>query len=68
MKTNENKFTLAEIAEALVFENRLTPEERKSADEELTEARRINSEGITENHQLYAKGLQLRFLKEDNAK
>jgi hypothetical protein len=34
MKTNENKFTLAELADALVFENRLTLEERKSADED----------------------------------
>jgi polyhydroxyalkanoate synthesis regulator phasin len=66
MKKNENKFTLAEMADALVFKNRLTPEERKSADEELIEARRKNSEGITENQQLHAKGLQLRFLKEDN--
>jgi hypothetical protein len=68
MKTNENKFTLAELADALVFENRLTLEERKSADEELAEARRKDREGITENQQLYAKALQLRFLKEDNAK
>ena len=66
MKTNENKFTLAEIAEALVFENRLTPEERKSVDEELAEARRKNKERTTEDQQLYAKVLQLRFLKEDN--
>jgi hypothetical protein len=34
MKTNKKKFTLAELADALVFENRLTPEERKSADED----------------------------------
>ena len=66
MKTNENKFTLAEIAEALVFENRLTPEERKSADEELAEARRKNKERTSEVQQLYAQALQLRFLKEDN--
>ena len=44
MKTNENKFTLVEIADAVVFENRLTPEERKSADEELAEARRKDRE------------------------
>ncbi len=68
MKTNEKKFTIVEIADAVVFENRLTPEERKSADEELAEARRKDREGITENQQLYAKALQLRFLKEDNAK
>lgn len=66
MKTKENKFTLAELADSVVFENRLTPEERKSADEELAEALRKIKERTTEDQQLHAKVLQLRFLKEDS--
>ena len=66
MKTAKNKFTLAELADSVVFENRLTPEERKSADVELAEARRKNKERTTEDQQLLAKVMQLRFLKEDS--
>ncbi|MHA8065776.1 hypothetical protein V7S76_03740 [Aquirufa sp. ROCK2-A2] len=68
MKTNKNKFTLDELADSVVFESSLTPEERKSAEVELAEARRKNKEIITENQKLYAKVLQLRFLMEDYAK
>lgn len=66
MKTKENKFTLAEFADSVVFENCLTLEERKSADLELAEARRKNKERTSEDQQLHAKMLQLRFLKEDS--
>lgn len=66
MKSAKNKFTLAELADSVVSENRLTPEERKSADIELAEARRKNKERTKEDQQLHAKVLQLRFLKEDS--
>jgi hypothetical protein len=66
MKSAKNKFTLAELADSVVSENRLTPEERKLADIELAEARRKNKERTTEDHQMHAKVLQLRFLKEDS--
>lgn len=68
MKTNENKFTLDEIADSVVSPIRLTRAERKLADAELAEARRKNKEGITGDQPLYAKVLQLRFLMEDYAK
>jgi hypothetical protein len=68
MKTNENKFTIDELADSVISPNSLTREERKLADAELAEARRKNKEGITGDQQLYAKVLQLRFLMEDYAK
>jgi hypothetical protein len=68
MKTNENKFTVDELADSVISPNSLTREERKLADAELAEARRKNKEGITRDQQLYAKVLQLRFLMEDYAK
>ena len=66
MKSAKNKFTRAELADSVVFENRLTPEEIKLADIELAEARRKNKERTTDDQQLHAKVLQLRFLKEDS--
>ncbi len=66
MKSAKNKFTLAELADSVVSENRLTPEERKLADIELAEVRRKNKERTTEDQQMHAKVLQLRFLKEDS--
>ena len=68
MKTNENKFTIDELADSVISPNSLTREERKLADAELAEARRKNRERITGNQQLYAQVLQLRFLMEDYAK
>ncbi|CAM3409384.1 hypothetical protein [Aquirufa ecclesiirivi] len=68
MKSKKNKFTLDELADSYVFESSLTPEERKSADLELAEARRKNRERISGGQELYALVLQLRFLMEDYAK
>lgn len=70
MKTNKlnEKYTLEELADAVVFKNILSENELKEAALQLEQAREKNRKKSTEKQTLYAKVLQLRFIMEDYAK
>lgn len=70
MKTDKilEKYSPEEIADAIVFKNPIPEEKKQEAANELAEARKRNSENLTEKQKLYAKVLQLRFLMEDYVK
>lgn len=59
------KYTLEEIADAIVFPVELTPEQQKEAKEELAKARKKGQEEMSEETRIELKLLSMRFRIED---